>query len=209
MIHLIQTCAVVLTGLRGALFDVQVAVGTLKSRHTEALVAVDPVFADGPILAGLRPALIHILLTVFPLVSRNTLTLVPRVRNVHADATVLARVRQTGGYVLPAVLTCPADGTVARIVACTVHAVRPDPFAGVAVTFIHFLLTAGTCVAVWAVAEELVRPRLAGAVCAGGRAAGVIQILTEFACVPDRSFGAHAHIVPLVVKTRRTVFTGR
>lgn len=63
MIHLIQTCPVVLTGAGGALIDVQVTVVALKARHTETLVGVDAIFANGSILTGLRLAFVYILLT--------------------------------------------------------------------------------------------------------------------------------------------------
>ena len=90
MIHLVQTCAIVLTGSGGTLIDVQVTVGTLKSRHTKTLVATVPVLTDGSVLAGVRLALINILLTVQPLVPSCTLALVPSIKDVRTGATILA-----------------------------------------------------------------------------------------------------------------------
>lgn len=90
VVHLIKTCAIVLTGSRGTLVDVQVTVVALKSRHTETLVGVDPVFTDGSILAGLRLALVNVLLTVRPLVPSSTLAPVPNVMDIYTRATILA-----------------------------------------------------------------------------------------------------------------------
>ncbi len=90
VIHLIYTCAIVLTGLGGTFVDVQVTVVALKSRHTETLVGVNPIFTDGSILTRLKLAFINVLLTVQSLVPSSTLTLVPSVRDVHTGATILA-----------------------------------------------------------------------------------------------------------------------
>lgn len=79
VIHLIQARAIVLTRSGGTLIDVQVTVVALESRHTEALVGTDPIFADGSILAGLRLALVDVFLTVRPFVPGSTQALVPYV----------------------------------------------------------------------------------------------------------------------------------
>lgn len=90
VIHLIHTCAIVLTGTGGTLVDVQVTVVALKPRHTETLVGIDPVFADGPVLTGLGLAFVNVLLTVPPLITSSTVALVPNVRDVHTGAPILA-----------------------------------------------------------------------------------------------------------------------
>lgn len=90
VIYVIHTCAIVLTGSGGTLVDVQVTVVALKSRHTETLVGVNPVFTDGSILTRLRLAFINVHLTDPPLVPSSTLTSVPSVRDVHTSATILA-----------------------------------------------------------------------------------------------------------------------
>lgn len=91
MIHLIHACAIVQAGSGSTLIDVQVTMVPLKSRHTEALVAINPIFTDGSVLTGLRLALIDVLLTVAALVPSSTLALVPSVWDIHASATILAR----------------------------------------------------------------------------------------------------------------------
>lgn len=88
MIHLIHAGAVVLTGMGGALVDVQVAVITLKSRHTEALVAINAVPANGSVLTGLRLAFIYVRLTLVALVTGDTLTPEPGVRDIYTGATI-------------------------------------------------------------------------------------------------------------------------
>lgn len=89
VIHLIHTGAIVLTGTGGALVDVQVAAIALKSRHTEALVAINAVPANGSVLTGFRLALVYVCLTLVTLVTGSTLTPEAGVRDIDTGATVL------------------------------------------------------------------------------------------------------------------------
>lgn len=91
MIHLVHTRPVVLAGSGGTFVDVQVAVVALEPRHAEALVHVDTVFADGPILTRLRVTFINVLVAVGPLVARRTLAPVASVEDVGTSAAVLTR----------------------------------------------------------------------------------------------------------------------
>lgn len=84
-----------------------------------------------------------------------------------------------------------------------------DAFARVALTFIHILGAVEPCETIWAVAGELVSPRLAGTVGAWCHDTGIIQLITVFAHVPHWSFGTQAHIVTQMVKTCGTIVAGR
>lgn len=79
VIHLVNTRPVVLAGSGGTLVDVQVAVVALEPGHAKALVPVDAVFADGPILTRVGETFINVVLAVPPLVARCTMTLMSSV----------------------------------------------------------------------------------------------------------------------------------
>ena len=78
----VDTGGVVLTGMRRTLVDVNLAVVTLETRHTETVVLRHAVHADGPVLARVRETLVNVLLAVIPVES-------------HSAAAFVA-VRQTG-----------------------------------------------------------------------------------------------------------------
>lgn len=89
MIHFVHTRSVVLTRMGRTLIDVHVTVIALISRHTEALVAISSVPADGSVLTGLRLAFVYVGLTRVPLVPGSTLTPEPGVGDIDTDTTVL------------------------------------------------------------------------------------------------------------------------
>lgn len=209
VIYLILTRAIVLTGSRGTLVDVQITVEALKSRHTETLVCIDPVFTDGSILARLGLALVYVLLTGCPLVPCSTLAQGPRVRDVHAGAPILACFLRTFGHIILALFTSKSNWTVAGIAIDCINTVGPITVAGVTLTFIDTLGAVEPCEAIWAVAAVLASSRFACAVGASCVEAGVIQLITVFTCKPQRSFGAKANIVTKVVETSATIVAGR
>lgn len=209
MIHIIHTCAIVLTGSGGTLINVQVTVVALKSRYTETLIGINPIFTDGSIVTRLRMAFISIHLTKTALVPSSTPTSVPSVRDVYTSATILACLLRTSGHIILADFSSRSKRTVAGIAIDSIYTIGPDAFARIALTFIHILSAVGPCKAIWAVAGEIVSPRLAGAVCAWCHDTGIIQLITVFAHVPNWPFGAQAHIVTQMVKTCGTIAARR
>jgi len=209
VVHLIQTGAVVLTGSGGALVDVQVAVGALEPRHAEALVGVQPVLTDGSVLTGLRAALVHVLLAAPALEPGGTPAPRPQVGDVHAGGGVLARQLRTGGDVPLTVGPPQPRGAAAGVSVDGVDAVGADPLTWGALAPVDVLGAVEPREAVRAAAAEPVRPRLAGAVGARRRDAGVVQLVAVLARVPDGSSGAEAGVVAQVVHTGSVVAAGR
>lgn len=80
--------------------------------------------------------------------------------------------------------------------------------AGVTLTFIHILGAVQPCVAIWALAGELMSTKIAGAVGTRCCDAGIVQLIAVFTHEPHGSFGAQAHIITHVFKTGGTVVAG-
>lgn len=66
VIHLIEAGAIVSTGPGCTLVDVYFTVVSLEPRHTETAILIDPVSADGSVLAGVGGALINVVSAVGP-----------------------------------------------------------------------------------------------------------------------------------------------
>lgn len=204
-IHLVHACAVVLTGSGSTLVDVQVTVITLKSRHTEALVAINSISTDGSVLTRLRLAFIYVHIAVCPLVPISTLTLGPNIRNVCTSAAILTGLLWTHGHVLLAGLSSWPKGAVTGVSIDSVDAQWAGACTGVTLTFIYILAAVEACETIRAVAGELSGAERAGAVGACCCDTGVIQLSTVYAHIPHWSLRADAHIVTQVVKTRGSI----
>lgn len=208
-IHLVHACAVVLTGTGSTFIDVQITVIALKSRHTEALVAINAVPANGSILTRFWLAFIYVDLTLVPLVASSTLTPGPIIRDIYTNATMLTEPLWACGNIFQAALSSESKGTVTRVSIGPVDAKWPDTFTRVTLAFIHILSAVKTRQTIWTVAGKLISPWNAGAVGAWCSDAGIQQLFTVLAHEPNWSFRAQARVVIQIVKTRGAVETRR
>ena len=118
MVHLVQTGAAVDARDRGTLVDVQLAVRSLETRDTEAIVRPLASQTDGPVTARHRHTLVHLLLAEVSTIPRGTEARWAVHVALQAGTAVLARLVGAACYFLQraAVLTPPTQGAGTGVV---------------------------------------------------------------------------------------------